>query len=149
MLKLKDRQKSIPGGFQFYLPELKWSAPRNYPSFTVVANALEAVVNANAGLAAKHKWPTDRMGVENWVDLYNATVCARMGWNDYIVEGGGTVSFPKSSPPTQNLQSLGAAAARARELVAGAQTLIEWIDSKDEPVPRDQAQARAFICSST
>ena len=146
MLKLKDRNRSVPNGYSFYLPELKWKAPGNFPSFSVVCNALQAVIAANPVLAQKHSWPTDRAGIENWVDLYNATVCARMGWDDYIVQGGGT-TIPKSSAPVQNLRSLAAAAGRAKELVAGARSLVEWDESGEDGVPRDQAQSRALICS--
>src|ERR1035437_1925879 len=147
MLRLKDRQRQIPGGYRFYLPELKWSAPGNFPSFTVVCSALNQVIRANAYLATKHHWPVDEHGIESWVDLYNATVCSRMGWADYVLEDvGGTL--PKSSPPPHNLASLSAAAARAKELVAGARTLVEWIDSGAPPVDRDLAQSRALICST-
>lgn len=149
MPKLKDRQKQIPGGYQFYLPQLKWKAPGNFPSFTVVANALESVVNANPFLAEKHKWPRDRAGIENWVDLYNATLCARMGWDDYITDGsGGGGVLPKSQPLLHNLNSLAAAAARAKELVAGAKSLMEWDDSGEDAVPRDLSTSRALICST-
>lgn len=146
MLKLKDRNLQVPGGYHFYIPELKWKAPENFPSFAVVCDAVQSVVRANPFLAAKHNWPTDRAGIEGWVDVYNATVCARMGWDDYITQGGGLGTFPKSSPPLHSLRSLAAAAARAKELVAGAKTLIAWIDSNEPPVDRDLAIARAEAC---
>ena len=85
MLRLKSRQTQIPNGFKFYLPELKWQSSSNYPSFDSVVQQLQSVILANPALAQQHKWPTDRAGVENWVDLYNATMCARMGWTDFII----------------------------------------------------------------
>jgi len=149
MLRLKDRNKSIPNGFCFYLPELKWHAPSNFPSFTVVCNGLEAVIKANPYLAKKHGWPTDRHGIEDWVDAYNATLCAKMGWDAYITpSGGGGGTLPKSQPPPHSLASLAAAAARVKELVAGARSLMEWDDSGEDGVPRDQAQSRALVCST-
>lgn len=147
MLRLKDRNKSIPGGFHFYLPEIKWSAPKNYPSFSVVVAALTQVIRANPALAQKHGWPLDQRGIEDWVDTYNATVCAKMGWEAYIQNSAGG-SFPKSQAPAQNLSSLAAAAAAARKLVAGAKTLIAWLDSGDPPVARDEANRRASICAA-
>src|SRR5512137_1066676 len=149
MLQLKDRQKSIPNGFKFYLPELKWNAPGNYPSFTRVCDALQAVVNANLAMAQQKQWPTDRPGIEAWVDTYNASLCAAMGWNDYITSEG-VPSVPKMSPSLQKetLQSLAAAAARAKELVAGAKSLIEWDESGENAVPRDLANSRAMTCSA-
>jgi len=148
MLRLKDRNHQIPGGFVFYLPELKWSAPKNYPSFRVVCDSLQAVVKANPFLASKHQWPTDRESIENWVDSFNATVCSRMGWSDYITpSGGGASSLPKSPSPEQTLPSLTAAAARAKELLSGAKTLLEWDDSGEPPVSLPLAEKRAEVCA--
>ena len=148
MPRLKDRQKQIPGGYRFYLPELKWSAPGNFPSFAKVCDALQQVVAANPFLSLKHKWPTDRKGIEDWVDIYNATLCASMGWDDYIAAEGGT-TIPKSSPLHQQetLQSLRAAVAAAKELVAGAKSLTEWVDSGEPPVSSELSTHRAIICS--
>ena len=149
MPRLKDRNLQIPGGYQFYLPEVKWKAPGNFPSFTVVANGLEQVVNANPYLAKKNSWPTDRKGIEDWVDTYNATLCAHMGWDKFLAGGeGGASAIPKSQPPHQNLASLASVAARAKELVAGARSLIEWDESGEDAVSRDQSTARALICST-
>jgi hypothetical protein len=148
MVRLKDRQRQVPGGYQFFLPQLKWSAPKNFPSFTVLCDSLSAVVAANPFLAGKHHWPTERRALEDWVDLYNATLCQRMGWDDYITKGDEGVSVPKSMPPHQSqmLQSLRSAAGAAKALVAGAKTLIAWLDSGDPPVDRDVATARAVVC---
>lgn len=148
MLRLKDRQRQIPNGYKFRLPELKWTAPGNYPSFTVVCDHLQAAINANPFLAQKNQWPSTRAGVEEWVDRYNAELCARMGWDDYVTtETSGSV--PKSQPRylQETLRNLGAAAAKGKELVAGARTLSEWEDSGEPPVPKAQATARALVCT--
>ena len=145
MLKLKDRNRSIPNGFKMYIPELKWQGPGNFPSFRVVCDAAEAVVKANPFLAQKHGWPRDRAGIEDWVEAYNATLCAKLGWDGFILTGGGT-TLPKSSAPALSLKGLAAAAARAKALIAGAKTLIGWLDSGDPPVERDLATARASAC---
>lgn len=149
MLRLKDRNKQIPGGLKFYLPEVKWTSPPNYPSFDTIANALLRVIKANPALAKKNAWPTSIAAVENWVDLYNATVCARLGWEDYIMtDTGGTL--PKSSAPdhqTLSLSGLAAAAAKAKQLVGGAKTLSEWVESNEPPVPPELSTHRAIICS--
>lgn len=144
MLRLKSRQSFIPNGFVFYLPEVKWKAPR-MASFDTIVSELMRVIKANPAAAAKHKWPTDRRAVEDWVDTYNASVCAKMGWGDYILTDT-SGSVPKSSAPSQSLKSLAAAAAKAKELVSGAKTLMEWDESGDPPVDRDLATARASVC---
>jgi cytochrome c553 len=71
-----------------------------------------------------------------------------MGWTDYIVTDQGP-SLPKSTPQHQQetLRSLSAVAARAKELVAGAKSLTEWIDSGEPAVPEEKATHRAIICS--
>lgn len=148
MLRLKDRQRQIPNGFRFYLPELKWSAPANFPSFSVVCAAVGSVVKSNPYLAQKNQWPTRPEAIADWVDFYNATLCAKMGWDDYIItDAGGSV--PKAPPPHQqaSLASLRSAAAAAKELVAGAKTLMEWDESGEPPVPPEQSLARAIVCS--
>lgn len=147
-MQLKDRNKQIPNGLRFYIPELKWNAPGPYASFTRICDAVEGVLKANPGLAQQNNWPSDRTAIENWVDAYNTQLCAQMGWGDYITDGGGA-SVPKSNPHylQQTLQSLRAAAAHAKELVVGAKTLGEWIDSGDPAVSRDLSTSRAFICS--
>lgn len=148
MLRLKNRQTQIPNGFRFYLPEVKWSAPPNFPSFARVCDGLQAVIAANPALAEKKKWPTDRAAIEDWVDTYNASICASMGWDEYIAQDVPS-SVPKSNPLHQQetLRSLAAAAARAKELVAGAKTLTEWIDSNEPPVGPELSTHRAIVCA--
>lgn len=147
--KLKDRQHMIPGGFKFYLQEIKFTSPGNFPSFTRVCDAVQRAVEANDFIAQKNKWPTDRKGIEDWVDLYNATLCLRMGWDDYIATDGGGSAIPKSQPQHQQetLRNLATAAAGARELIAGAKTLIEWDDSGAAPVSSELSTHRAIICA--
>jgi hypothetical protein len=150
MPRLINRQLQIPNGMHFYLPAAKWHSPPG-ASFNVICDGLERVVQAHPALAAKHGWPRDRLGIENWVDAYNAHVCARMGWDNYIMdESGAGSSTPKASPPHQQetLRSLKNAAARARELVAGAKQLGEWMGSKSGPVDKDLALRRAQVCSA-
>lgn len=147
MPRLKSRQKFIPNGFQFYIPQLKWSPPP-YSSFEVICRSVEALIAANPTLAAQHKWPTNILGIADWVDTYNATLCLRMGWTDYVEPDAGP-SAPKSLAPHQqeSLRNLAVAAARARELVAGAKTLTEWIDSGEPPVAEELSTHRAIVCS--
>lgn len=146
-MQLKDRNKQIPNGLRFYIPELQWNAPGPYASFTRICDAVEGVVRANPGLAQKNQWPQDRTGIENWVEAYNAQLCVQMGWTDYLLNESGP-SVPKWDPSHQQatLQGLRAAAARAKELVAGAKTLGSWLASGEPPVDRNQAEARAAIC---
>jgi hypothetical protein len=148
MPRLKNRQMQIPNGLGFYLPQLpKAKFPRG-SSFTVLCDAVEVVVKANRALAQRHGWPTDRPRIEDWVDRYNATVCARLGWDNYINSDEASVS-PKTSPRHQveSLASLKAAAAAAKDLVRGAKTLTEWVESREDAVGAEEALRRAQICA--
>jgi hypothetical protein len=133
---------------KFYLPEVKWS-PAPYASFDVISQGLLAVIKANPALAQKNAWPTTLPAVEDWVDLFNATVCSRMGWEDYILTDVGG-NLPKSPAPphqAQSLSGLAAAAAKVKALVSGAKTLMEWVESNDPAVDSSLATARALTCS--
>lgn len=138
----------IPNGLKFYLPELKWQAPQG-ASFNVIAQSLHRAIEGNAKLADARKWPRTVAGCEDWVDTFNATICARMGWSDYIVSESG-VSPPKLSAPHQDLSAsaIRAAAAKAKHLVRGARTLKEWVESNEPPVSSDLALKRAQVCAA-
>lgn len=145
--RLRNRQMQIPNGMTFYLPEVKWRANRGQ-SFQTIANQLYHVVRSNPALAVKNKWPTDMLAIEDWVDRYNASLCLRMGWTDYIVDDAPGTS-PKMSPQhlRESLKSVAAAVARTKALVAGARTLMEWDESGEPPVPSEQALDRATACT--
>lgn len=145
MPKLLNRQRQIPNGLRFYQPELRWTSPRQ-ASFDQIVQGLMRARLANPGLAAKHKWATTYDGVADDVDRFNAAICAQAGWTDYITnQQAGSV--PKSTPRGPlNLQSLKDAAVAAKELVRGAKTLIEFIDSGEKPEPTQVAEARAAVC---
>lgn len=144
--RLINRQLQIPGGMVFYLPQVKWQA-RQGSSFDVIVRDLTRVILANPVLAQKHNWPTDQKGIEDWVDLYNATVCQKMGWEKYITPDSGGSSLPKSQAPQHHLESLRRVAGAVKQLVAGARSLGEWIESKEAAVPRATAEARAEVCA--
>lgn len=137
----------IPNGLTFYIPEVNWR-PRQFSSFNGIVDAVYHLVLGNPALQAKY--PTDRTAVEDMVDEYNANICAQNGWSDYIALPQQDSPIPKGSPQRQQilLQSLRNAAAKAKELVAGAKSLREWVDSGDPPVPTEQSAKRAAICAA-
>ena len=144
MATLKSRQQSIPGGFRFRIPELKFETP-SYASFDTVVSAVLKVVRANPELAAKKGWPTDQTGVENWVDFVNANICAVNGWKDYIV--GDPYQPPKTTAPGA-LQRLQDVAGAVRKINAGVKLLLEWEHSGEAPVANGIAEHRASICET-
>lgn len=148
MPRLKSRQRAVPNGFQFHQPETGWR-PARFASFDSIVSQLIAHRTANPALAAKHKWATDRAGVENDVESFNANMCAAMGWTDYIVASVGEPPPPKSKPPSQEEQSLLAAAGeKSKKIWAGVRTLNDWLDSGEPPAPQELAEARATVCAA-
>lgn len=146
-VRLKDRNKFIPGGFVFYQPQTKWRAPR-MASFTTIVQALIAHRKANPALRADKKIRVDEEGVAEEVDAFNARVCQANGWDDYIM-GTGLVSLPPKfkAPSQQEKERLGVAAGRVRKIWSGVRTLNDWLDSNLPPVPQEQAEARAAVCA--
>jgi len=136
MTRLKDRNRQIPNGFRFMQPETGWkSSP--FASFDTIVNGLIAHRRANPYHTQKFNWSTDYDGVALEVDAYNAFVCARMGWNDYITADETTP--PKWVPPPSRPSVLKAAA-------AGAETLKSWLGDDGKPVDQDEADERAVVC---
>ena len=133
MPRLKDRQRQIPNGFKFAIPEVNYqSAP--FASFDAIVNSVTAIVTANPALTQARGWPASRNDVADWVDQFNAQWCDRNGWHDYI-NGRGEGEPPKFGPPP------GAA------LVAGGRTLADWIGEGANPVAHELAEARAAVCA--
>jgi hypothetical protein len=146
MARLNNRNMQIPNGLTFYVPELNWR-PRQFSSFDGIVDALYHLILANPPLQAKY--PTDKTAVADMVDEYNAAICAQNGWSEYIGRPQQDAPIPKGSPQRQQalLQNLRSAAAKAKELVAGAKALGEWVDSGEPAVPSEQSASRAAICA--
>lgn len=147
--RLISRQKFIPGGFLFYIPPLKWKAPRNLSFDQVVQSAIH-VLKGNPAIAAKLGWDLSYNAMADRVDEFNAKVCEVNGWVDYISGPGQGGSIPKPMPQNQAaiLQSLRAAAVKAKELVAGAKSLMEWDDSGQPAVSPELSEHRAIVCTA-
>lgn len=135
MPRLKSRQSQIPNGFKFALPEANWKSPP-FASFDSIVHTVTAIVAANPALAQQKGWPQTREGIADWVDQFNAQMCAMNGWTNYYNEGGGPADIPKPVPLSV-----------AKNVAAGAKTLADWIGSGARPVPAGLAEARAKVCS--
>ena len=136
MSRLKDRNRQIPNGLFFYVPQTKWRS-QPWASFDTIVHSLIAHRQGNKFLADKFGWSTDYDVVADEVDAFNSRVCEQMGWNQFITGEGG-LSPPISSPP--QLSGL-------NKLAAGARVLVEWITSGAEAVPIERANLRAATCA--
>lgn len=140
MARLKSRQKQVPNGFSFYQPETRWKSTP-FASFENIVRSLIAHRQANPFLTQKHGWPVDYDSVVNEVDAYNAMICQRMGWTDYISDSGG--ESPLSQLPQRHHLIV-----QSERLAAGAKTLVDWLKSGAEAVPSELANTRAEICAT-
>lgn len=135
MPTLKEPQKQIPGGFQFYVPETKWQ-PAPFSSLDSIVQQLIQHRQGQPYLCAKNGWSLDRDAIYQEVLAYNVAVCVRNGWNDYLLGGSeGVVPFPPT-PPRRLL----------RNLAAGANTIVSWIDEGAPTVSQELANKRAAVC---
>lgn len=137
MLRLIDRNRQIPFGYKFKLPEANWeAAPQS--SFDSIVNSAMAVAKGNPYIAKQSQWPTTREDWENKVDFYNASLCKAHGWTGFYIETGGGDGgpIPNSRSPLQF----------AERAVAGVSVLAEMF-GKDGPI-KDKALAnkRAETC---
>ena len=138
MAKLVSRQKFTPaGGFLFYQPEIKWQAPP-HASFDTTVRGLITARMANPVLMARFKWATDYNAVANEVDAFNAAVCEKQGWKDYIMGSAGTGPFTGWSGPPPRLHSL-------QNVAAGVRTIAEMF-GPEGPCDAATANARARVC---
>ena len=134
MAMLRDRQRQIPNGFRFALPEVGFQSG-NFPSFSTLVNQVWGVIQANPGPAAAGGWPTTLAATEAWVDEFNALWCLQNGWGDYVNGNIGPNPPPKWKPRSKF-------AAHA----AGVNAITEWMGSGAEPVSRELSTLRANTC---
>lgn len=146
-MRLKSREKFIPNGFVYYVPQIPLWRPQANSSLDSLSQQVLTLRQANPFLTQKHGWSLDLNAILNELDEYNATWCAQNGWDAYISGAGGSPPIPKSSQQTAHeLSQLSAAAKKAKQIWAGVKTLNEWLDSGDKGVPKEQAETRAQVC---
>lgn len=147
MPRLKQRNRSIPNGMRFYVPQTKWRPPQ-YASFDTIVNTLMSHLRANKHVLDQNGWKLDYGFLADVVDTYNANICLSMGWNDYIVmeNNPGVALVPKQKPLPQKTERPKSVVAGAKKIVEGAKIIIEWINSGADAVAQELAEERAAIC---
>lgn len=149
MLRLKDRNKQVPGGANFFDPVTRYTPPR-YASFQTIVNGVLAARRGNPAMAAQYGLSTDENAVADEVDAYNAQMCYDHRWMDYIV-GEPEKRRPVAARPFQPSQgnlSRPSLAQSARSVAAGAEIIVDWLKSGAEAVPKAQADQRAATCAA-
>lgn len=155
-MRLKNANLSIPGGFIFWSPELRFKAAKG-ASIQQIARALVAARLGNPKLTAAKHWATDLPTVMAEVEEVNANWAAQNGWNDYVLhEGAATAarSRPAAQPrpfvnasgqPQPRVVSASPFARGVRNVVAGSLTLADMFGGP--PVDSAKANARASVCA--
>lgn len=146
MPRLTSRERSIPYGYKFRIPALNWEAPPA-ASFDAVVRSAIAVLQGNPTVAKQLGWDLSYSAMADRVDEFNAIMAEKMGWTAYYTgrPGGASVNAPFTVPPaTPYPPSLPGRFARA---AAGGKAIVDWINSKEEGVPHNQAEARAGVCA--
>lgn len=145
--RLKDRNRQIPNGLKFLQPETNWQ-PQRYASFTTIVTALISHRRRHPDLVKAKNWSLDPNVVADEVDAFNAGICARMNWNDYIMSDEGAAPAPKPQALlSKEKEQIAVAASRAKKIWTGVRTLNEWIDSGTPPVETERSEIRASICA--
>lgn len=141
-VRLKERQKQIPGGFRFIIPALKWQSTP-WASLDSITRSAIGALQGNPHIAQKLGWDLSYESMINRVDEYNALVCQHFGWADYFVSSEGGAAEPSPFPAPHQAGAL----QRLGSVAAGAKTLVHWISSGAEAVPKPEAELRAGICA--
>ena len=143
MARLKNRQMQIPGGLRFYQPQTNFTIKGGVMSF----NGIVDNVIANRRANPQHKLATDKAAVEDEVDEFNAAICERMGWTNFIM-------IPSQAPPAPKFKALSpldqkqlsAVGGKIKKVWQGVRSLDEWIQSQLPAVDAALAQHRAEVC---
>ncbi len=137
-----SHSQTPPGGWQWYSPQTRWSAP------TPVASTFDQTVVliikhrlANPATTVQYKLATDFNSVAAELDSYTRT---RLGMP--------AASSPKQMPPPAQAPALSGAGQLAvvavKKIAAGAALLMEWEESGMPAVPSEASQKRADICAT-
>jgi len=147
MARLNNRMVQIPFGLKFYQPETRFNV-RNGSSFHSIVDQVVAMRRANPALTAKHGWSVDPNVVADEVDAFNAAICERMGWTQFISQpGAGVAPSPKfKALSPQSEKQLSVAAAKTKKVWQGVKTLNDWIESNLPGVDPALALQRAETC---
>ena len=85
-MRLKDRQRQIPGGFRYYQSETNFF-PTTWSSFESCVTQIIKHRLGNAWLIERNGWSVDPAQVAAELDAFNTKVCQEMNWTEYITEG--------------------------------------------------------------
>src|SRR2546430_4698434 len=126
MMRLKSREKWVPGGFQVLHPE----AGQKEPFSGSFSEAVRFEVNfrgKNPGICAKNGWSSNVEEVELFVEDYNARRCVAGGWLNFVALDVAP-DVPRDYMPLQSQKkSWSSLAAGVSRVADGARLLVDWL----------------------
>jgi len=136
-----SRSAFPPGGWQFYSPQTRWTAP-NPISNTFDQQVVHIIKHrlANGAITARHNLAIDATSVGNELENFTRT---RLGM--------GPAVSPKLTPPASLPLLSGAVqagVAAVKKMAAGAALLMEWQESGMPPVASELSARRAATCAN-
>lgn len=150
-LRLRDRNKPPPNGFQFFQAETGFDLVKACPicrySFAKAVDAIRKHRSQNP----RFKLSTDPTIIANELDVTNALRVAQMrNAESYIVSD---TNIALDAPPKLQALRTGRPAAAGGggvlpKMVAGIGTIVDWLGDGGEAVPAELANARAATCAS-
>ncbi len=138
MNRVKNRNMSPVNGWHYHQPQTGWDLQKNAPSAAWDFNGAVQAIIAHRKANPRFNLATDQKTVEDQLDETNALRMLSIPGADIYVQTDPT-QLPKTTPrPLQRLQSV----------AVGASTVVEWIASEEEAVPKELANKRAEICTT-
>jgi len=149
-VRLRDRNKSPVGGFQFFQPETNFDLAKACP--TCQWNFKQAVDTLRNHRLANPRFnlPTDWNAVAEELDVTNATrMLSIRGADSYIIIDAAPSSVTPKLRALRDNQRPGVAGgvSVAKRLLSGASAIIDWLGQGANPVPSEEASRRAEICA--
>lgn len=143
MRRLRSRQMQLPGGLRYIQGETNWrSTP--WASFDTIVSEVIAHRQSNPHIINSLGYSIDRNTVENEVEAWNVKMAESMGWLHFLEGGPEVPSTERPFPPGQTPHLLNS----LKNVAAGAELLVDWLESKENAERPEVASKRAEICSA-
>ena len=138
-MRLKSREKFIPGEFQVLIPQAGMKQPFK-GSFSEAVQFLYAFRAKNTALTEKHGWSLDLDVVADDVDAYNAQRMAAAGYFNFVEMEANSIQKKTSSGMFDRV-------ANAAGTIKTALAIYRDLFGPDgKVVAKDEAERRATIC---
>jgi len=141
-MRLKSRDKWVPGGFQMVHPEAGQSKPWS-GSFSEIVNKEMDFRSRNPALVDKNGWSLDPDDVANDVDLYNSQRMVAGGYLGFVDLEGANPEKKTSSGLMGKLRNAAGAVGNIKTALAIYRDLF---GPEGKVVAKEEAERRAAVC---